>query len=446
MGILSSCTLCVVLIAETAVPIGTEAPSSATQVMYKNVFEALEKMDVRDQNYKQQMDVAGAEVVAIIKGSNDDEARDVLRSVRKDIIMHGLMQCKDHLWPSARQARSALTALLSKDGRIVPVVELWKLSKNAKSESIRQAAKQTITRSVCVDGGEVDRSDLLAIFKLEQDPRMRELYAKYLDLKDISGELIENEKSDQVLKVLLARSSRTDTVDGIKIGRMTEIANAKRDKTFVLGGLYLGMRIEDALALLKAYMPDERLFIPEKISLVGSSPKTEVKMQGTEMIVCKAGEDGKIIEFRLPAKLLRRILNYETSSYCDWATRFGHENGCVMRAQTMNEVLDYTAAKIKLNGLGMTDALPSLLTVFGERSQEPIMIRGCKLASQESYGCGDNSRGYEVRYYGECSNKEELRKEYTDGSDSLLVRTSLWNKWINGKGAEEGTLRVSQIK
>ena len=142
----------------------------------------------------------------------------------------------------------------------------------------------------------------------------------------------------------------------------------------------------------------------------------------------------------------RRALNYETSSYCDWATRFGHENGCVMRAQTMNEVLDYTAAKIKLNGLGMTDALPSLLTVFGERSQEPIMIRGCKLASQESYGCGDNSRGYEVRYYGECSNKEELRKEYTDGSDSLLVRTSLWNKWINGKGAEEGTLRVSQIK
>lgn len=439
---LSSCALCAALIAGTGMPIGMEVASSDAGNRCENVFAALEKMDVQDLNFNKMMDEAGAEVVAIIKGKNGYEARDMLRPVRKEIILHGLMQSKDCLWPNAKQARSALTGLLSTDGQTAPVVELWKLSKDAKSESMRQAAKQTITRSVCVDGN-FDRSDILTVFKMEQDPRMRELYAKHLDVKDISDEVINNEKADSVLKILLARAERSDTVDSLTISRMTEIAKTKGDTTLVLGGFYLGMRIEDALKLLRCYLPNEEFSIPEKI--FESGQKAEIKCKGTEMSVCKASKDGVVREFRFPDKLLRCVLNYDATSYDEWAAKFGRENGFAMRAEKVTEMLEYTAAKLKLDGLGTIDALPSHATLFGDRPQKPIMDYGAKLASQDSYLYRNVRQGYEVRFYGACSNKDELRKEYTDGSRALLVRASLWDKWINGKGAEEGTLRISQI-
>ena len=404
----------------------SELEHTLLQIESKNAFLILERMDVRDPNYKHMMDVAGDEVVAIIKGKRDDGARDGLQSVRKDIILHGLIKSKEDLWSNAIQARGALTELLSKDGQTIPVVEFCRLSKNAKSETIREAAKQAITQSVSVNGA-IDNSDILKAFKLEQDPRMRELFAKYLDVKDISREIIENENDNRVFTIL-----------------MEEIARAKRDRTFVLGGFYLGMRIKDALALLRAYLPGDEFYSSEKLSLFGSSPQTEVEMQGSKMLICKAKEDGTVIEFRLPAKLLKRILNYDVNSYYAWATRFGQENGFVMRNQIVNEALEYTAAKVKLNGLGMIDAFPTHLTLFGDRPQEPILIRGVKIATQESYVYVDHTRGYEIRYFGACKNKDELRQEYTDGSKLVLVRASLWNQWIAGSGAEEGTLQVRQ--
>ena len=81
---------CAVFIAESRgeceLSVDQATPDSPSYVGIEKVSDSLVNMDRSNPNYSRIMDIAGAEVVAIIKGQGNSETRDVLRLVRKEII------------------------------------------------------------------------------------------------------------------------------------------------------------------------------------------------------------------------------------------------------------------------------------------------------------------------------------------------------------------------
>lgn len=198
---------------------------------------------------------------------------------------------------------------------------------------------------------------------------------------------------------------------------------------FCLKGFYLGMPIADANDLISCYLPESAIQIGQDKTLaggkVGQCIGIDVVLAGERekipMYFCQADENGVVYRFNFPKKLLSQFFKYGTSSYGNWVKCFAYEH------------------KISLHGTTVSD------------KWEMEGVSGWQ--SQDVYEWQDLKTGTRVAYFGKFEEEtsenmdEVLRSKTPYQIGKIAGFGNVWNgRWLNSKGAEEGTLRVEQIR
>ena len=139
------------------------------------------------------------------------------------------------------------------------------------------------------------------------------------------------------------------------------------------------------------------------------------------MYFCQADENGVVYRFNFPKKLLSQFFKYGTSSYGNWVKCFAYEH------------------KMSLHGTTVSD------------KWEMEGVSGWQ--SQDVYEWQDLKTGTRVAYFGKFEEEtsenmdEVLRSKTPYQIGKIAGFGNVWNgRWLNSKGAEEGTLRVEQIR
>lgn len=231
---------------------------------------------------------------------------------------------------------------------------------------------------------------------------------------DVTSEEYQNAQKSKIaerLKGLLAKSEKA--------------AQGK----FCLKGFYLGMPIADAKDLISCYLPESAIQIGQDRTLaegkVGQCIGIDVVLAGERekipMYFCQADENGVVYRFNFPKKLLSQFFKYGTSSYGNWVKCFAYEH------------------KISLHGTTVSD------------KWEMEGVSGWQ--SQDVYEWQDLKTGTRVAYFGKFEEEtsenmdEVLRSKTPYQIGKIAGFGNVWNgRWLNSKGAEEGTLRVEQIR
>ena len=198
---------------------------------------------------------------------------------------------------------------------------------------------------------------------------------------------------------------------------------------FCLKGFYLGMPIADAKDLISCYLPESAIRIGQDKTLaegkVGQCIGIDVVLVGERakipMYFCQADENGLVYRFNFPKKLLSQFFKYGTSSYGNWVKCFAYEH------------------KMSLHGTTVSD------------KWEMEGVSGWQ--SQDVYEWQDLKTGTRVAYFGKFEEEtsenmdEVLRSKTPYQIGKIAGFGNVWNgRWLNSKGAEEGTLRVEQIR
>ena len=198
---------------------------------------------------------------------------------------------------------------------------------------------------------------------------------------------------------------------------------------FCLKGFYVGMPIADAKDLISCYLPESAIQIGQDKTLaegkVGQCIGIDAELSGERakipMYFCQADENGVVYRFNFPKKLLSQFFKYGTSSYGNWVKCFAYEHKISLRGTTVSD-------KWEMEG-----------------------VSGWQ--SQDVYEWQDLKTGTRVAYFGKFEEEtsenidEVLRSKTPYQIGKIAGFGNIWNgRWLNSKGAEEGTLRVEQIR
>ena len=184
------------------------------------------------------------------------------------------------------------------------------------------------------------------------------------------------ERMPKNVKAELAESAKKD------VERVLATAKAKEKETFVLGGFYVGMSMEDAYVLLSHYVGQDRKIERgpykecEGIALYGQS----------DWFAISYSDDKKTVrELNLGPWILRKFCDYDAQNMAEWARAFERDKGYKMSPKAISEKGTIWVAddsySIFLNQVAMRHRNGKQgieLTYFGERtfkSRESLVER-----------------------------------------------------------------------
>lgn len=237
-------------------------------------------------------------------------------------------------------------------------------------------------------------------------------------ITDVEGLKKLQPKVNSSLSAVIAKRIRKigGVDDKADMERIT--AAAKESKMFTLKGFYIGMPISDARILAEHYFPDSNVVVTRD-NKIEMDVVHKSRFDRIPMYFCEADKEGSVYRFNFTKKQLGQWFKYETHTYEKWINTFAGE-------QNLNFTPISVADQWTIEG------------VVGAQKQE-------------AYEFKDKEREYRVVYFGkteEATNADIdrlMRNQYRGGKVAGYLNT-WFGGWLNAKGAEEGTLRVEQIR
>ena len=240
--------------------------------------------------------------------------------------------------------------------------------------------------------------------------KMEEALAELIPAEKITANMCAQAKSGNAKKTLEARMPQSvkaavSAANTQSAARVLEEAKAKVNETFVLGGFYLGMTIDDAKVLLAHYFPewtvnetkdddDDALYVPGQNSPFCYAPN----------------KTRRIYQFNFGKKFLRKWYSYDVQNYTEWAMKYSSEN------------------KIPMN--------PKLISKETTVWEPDMSCSYNVFFRQHSFQYKNNSKEYRITYFGE---KEDFTIQGGLGGEIIKALAAPKFRYV---GDDPGTLRV----
>ena len=231
-------------------------------------------------------------------------------------------------------------------------------------------------------------------------------------LKELKGK-VQPDFAAEISKRIRKMGGADDKADVERI-----IAASKKSKAFTLKGFYVGMPIEDAQILAEHYWPDSNVAITSD-NRIEIDVVHEGRFDKIPMCFCTADKAGSVYRFNFTKKQLEQWFKYETHTHENWAKAFAAEQ------------------KLNLTPISIADQW-TIDDVSGTVQQEAFEFR-------------DKELEYRVVYFGKTKDRSDAdfdrisRNQYKTGKVAGFLNT-WFGGWLNGKGAEDGTLRIEQLR
>ncbi len=224
--------------------------------------------------------------------------------------------------PDHRGAMAVIEALSERSQ-----IALAAVASIAKNDEIRKWATDAIKDKAVVKklivGDRIDSQGKVKLMdKLETGDVDEAMYAAVKDVV-VKKALFSKLSPEVRQKVRVAERAKCEAL----------IAEAKKmsDKTFVLGGFYLGMPFEQVETLIGYYQPqwsnsegdskgDKVLWVPQQ-----------------ELPFCRAGKDGKVYQFDFGKAILKKLCNYDVQNSDEWARAYSRENKITLAKSILQE-------------------------------------------------------------------------------------------------------------
>lgn len=211
---------------------------------------------------------------------------------------------------------------------------------------------------------------------------------------------------------------------------------ATGDKSMLnIKGFSLGMSMEEVEILMGYHFP----------SVSYTHEGNQIKIAGHSMVFCQADND-RVVKFSFNRDMLDKLFDYDVQDLREWATAFAREYGMDFRGTSVRDRTSRGDASISVSQgcyVNRDRKNGVMVTIFDEQdvsdyNKDPEEIeREANAAAWQmmSSGLGNNSSAYNLgfRYGRMAQNVKNVRKW-------------LKEEYVNGKGAEDWTLRIETFK
>lgn len=189
---------------------------------------------------------------------------------------------------------------------------------------------------------------------------------------------------------------------------LKEKAEKKIGETFVVNGFYVGMPIDDAVALVKGLLPDRK--IRRTYFVNGEKYDKPGIWLGDESQPFCIEKNGVVTTIQIPKDLVKAWLNLKAYSYDEWAKKFASQNDLELSADNYH---DYVSRG------GSFAEFDQTVYNFG-------VLKGCK-----------------ITYFG----KDEGKYRRGDDLEGVMfIAGFVEGTYLSMKTAKEGTLRLEQAE
>ena len=210
---------------------------------------------------------------------------------------------------------------------------------------------------------------------------------------------------------------------------------ASSDKTTLnIKGFSLGMSMEEVEILIGYYFPS--------MSYVRNG--NQIKVAGHSMAFCQT-ENDRVIMLSFNREMLEKLLNYDAQTLRGWATSFAREYGMDFNGTSVHDRTSRGGASISVSQgcyVNRDRKKGLIVSIFGEQDvsdynedpEEIIREAESDVRQMMFSGFGNDQTAFDLGY-------RAARK----ADNVKRVRKWLKEEYVNGKGAEEGTLRVERM-
>lgn len=246
-------------------------------------------------------------------------------------------------WEGNSSGEQALAKITDK----TDLVKLVLLAKN--KVIVQQATNQLGDRRLIVNG----LADLIKKGELSADVVNSNISSlkngeATIDIYDAIGD--KEMKRLVFSKLSVADRATVRARDVTKCESLIAKAEGVANKTFTLGGFYLGMDIEDAEMLIGYYFPEwSNAFGYEgedKEKMVLGVPQQDV-------VFARANKDGKVWQLNFGKTILAKWFQYDAARYEDWADAFSRENRVALKFDILSRT-DKVTVVTGMNGWSPT--------------------------------------------------------------------------------------------
>ena len=231
-----------------------------------------------------------------------------------------------------------------------------------------------------------------------------------VSLKMFKG--IKSDKARETLTKRIPQNVKDALAEAEKqaVERILAAAKAKEGSTFVLGGFYLGMPVDDAETLLRHYAGQDRAV--DVTVLDNGMPAVRLGGQGNDYFALAYSDTKNVRDFNFGPWILRKFCDYEAQNYLQWIMAFNKDKG-------LNMVTD---------SIHQNDEV--YISMFGSGEHFPVNL------SQVIGSYRNAKQGYKLIYFGE---RHFLTTE-TGISDRIVREKAA--EHFRYSSASEGTLRA----
>lgn len=200
-------------------------------------------------------------------------------------------------------------------------------------------------------------------------------------------------------------------------------------------GFSLGMSMEEVEILIGYYFPS--------MSYVRNGNQIEVA--GHSMAFCQT-ENDRVVMLSFNREMLEKLLNYDAQTLRGWATLFAREYGMDFNGTSVHDRTSRGGASISVSQgcyVNRDRQKGLIVSVFGEMDvsdynedpEEIIREAEADVRQMMFFGFGNDQAAFDLGY--RAAQKADNVKR---------VRKWLKEEYVNGKGAEEGTLRIELLR
>lgn len=247
---------------------------------------------------------------------------------------------------------------------------------------------------------------------------MEDELAKQLPTEKITAKIYDSLTSGLAKKTLAAKMPQTlkdklAAANEKAVERILSEAKAKEGETFVLGGFYVGMPIDDATILLRHYAGQEKA-----VDLnMNDKNMPELWLGGQKQYFAIGYSDTRNVRtFNFGPWILRKFCNYNAQNGAEWGLKFMEDKKLNMTLKTIGGEAD---------------------TIYVDLLNEDHTVA----LAQNTWQHKDGAKKFRLIYFGE----QHLETDSTDNIANMAIRDRAL-KYYSSISAPEGFLRLEIYK
>ena len=247
---------------------------------------------------------------------------------------------------------------------------------------------------------------------------MEDELAKQLPTEKITAKIYDSLTSGLAKKTLAAKMPQTlkdklAAANEKAVERILAEAKAKEGETFVLGGFYVGMPIDDATILLRHYVGQEKAVDVN----MNDKNMPELWLGGQKQYFAIGYSDTRNVRtFNFGPWILRKFCNYNAQNGAEWGLKFMEDKKLNMTLKTIGGEAD---------------------TIYVDLLNEDHTVT----LAQNTWQHKDGEKKFRLIYFGE----QHLGTDSTDNIANMAIRDRAL-KYYSSISAPEGFLRLEIYK